>query len=154
MRAVCAEIGADRTAIRLSPVTPANGIDEPNPQPLFDYVASQLGALGLAYIHIIEGSTGAAREVEGRPFDYARMKAAFKTTDTHSKTAWMVNNGYDADMANQAVLEGADLVAIGRPFIANPDLVARIAAGAAWQPIVRATLYGGGAAGYTDYPTL
>jgi N-ethylmaleimide reductase len=158
MAAVCAEIGADRSAIRLSPVTPANGIDEPNPQPLFDYVAAQLGAMGLAYIHIIEGSTGAAREVEGRPFDYARMKAAFKSAelamDTQSKTAWMVNNGYDADMANQAVLDGADLVAIGRPFIANSDLVARIAIGAAWQSIDRKTLYGGGAAGYIDYPTL
>ena len=154
MRAVCAEIGADRTAIRLSPVTPANGIDEPNPQPLFDYVAAKLGAMGLAYIHIIEGSTGAAREVEGRPFDYAQMKAAFKAADVESKTAWMVNNGYDAQMASAAVLEGADLVAIGRPFIANPDLVARIASGAAWQAIDRKTLYGGGAVGYIDYPTL
>jgi N-ethylmaleimide reductase len=149
MNAVCAAIGADRTAIRLSPVTPANGIDEPNPQPLFDYVASQLGAMGLAYVHVIEGSTGAAREVEGRPFNYAQMKAAFKS----STTAWMVNNGYDAAMAASAVPKDADLVAFGRPFIANPDLVARIATGAAWQTIDRKTLYGGGAAGYIDYPT-
>jgi N-ethylmaleimide reductase len=92
--------------------------------------------------------------VEGRPFDYAQMKAAFKTADTQSKAAWMVNNGYDADMASRAILKGADLVAIGRPFIANPDLVARIATGAAWQPIDRKTLYGGGAEGYIDYPTL
>jgi N-ethylmaleimide reductase len=157
MRAVCAEIGADRTAIRLSPVTPANGIDEPQPQPLFDYVASQLGAMGLAYIHVIEGSTGAAREVEGRPFNYSQMKAAFKaaqTTGAATHTAWMVNNGYDAQMADQAVLDGADLVAFGRPFIANPDLVARIASGAPWQTIDRKTLYGGGAEGYTDYPYI
>jgi N-ethylmaleimide reductase len=165
MRAVCAEIGADRTAIRLSPVTPANGIDEPNPQPLFDYVAGQLGKMGLAYVHIIEGSTGGAREVDGRPFDYAQMKATFEaaalptelSTDQTARptpTAWMVNNGYDSEMACQAVVGGADLVAIGRPFIANPDLVARIAAGAVWQAIDRKTLYGGGAEGYIDYSVL
>lgn len=160
MAAVCSEIGANRTAIRLSPVTPANGIDEAQPQPLFDYVAGQLGAMGLAYIHIIEGSTGATREVEGRPFDYAQMKAAFQAAEKSkikqptSTTAWMVNNGYNTEMATQAILDGADLVAFGRPFIANPDLVARIATGAAWQSIDRATLYGGGAAGYTDYATV
>ena len=159
MAAVCAEMGADRVAIRLSPVTPANGIDEPHPQPLFDYVASQLGAMGLAYIHIIEGSTGAAREVEGRPFDYAQMKAAFKAAQAAmntasaatAHTAWMVNNGYDVAMAEAVIPADADLVAFGRPFIANPDLVARIASGAAWQVLDRKTLYGGGAAGYTDY---
>jgi N-ethylmaleimide reductase len=157
MAAVCSEIGADHTAIRLSPVTPANGIDEPNPQPLFDYVAAQLGKLGLTYVHIIEGSTGAAREVEDRPFNYAQMKTAFKAVETsgsQSSTAWMVNNGYNADMALAAVPADADLVAFGRPFIANPDLVARIATGAAWQAIDRKTLYGGGAEGYTDYSVL
>lgn len=154
MAAVCAQIGADRTAIRLSPVTPANGIDEPNPQPLFDYVARQLGAMGLAYIHVIEGSTGAAREVEGRPFDYAQMRTAFQSTSTAAHTAWMVNNGYDAALAANAVTAHADLVAFGRPFIANPDLVARIASGAEWQTIDRKTLYGGGAEGYTDYPYI
>jgi N-ethylmaleimide reductase len=167
MTAVCKEIGANRTAIRLSPVTPSNGIDEAHPQPLFDYVASELGKMGLAYIHIIEGSTGAAREVEGRPFDYAQMKAVFKAAETATRagsaltsrttpsaTAWMLNNGYDAEMATNSVPADADLVALGRPFIANPDLVARIASGAAWQAIDRATLYGGGAAGYTDYPAL
>ena len=155
MAAVCQEIGADRTAIRLSPVTPANGIDEPNSQPLFDYVASKLGAMGLAYIHIIEGSTGAAREVEGRPFNYAQMKSAWMASQqANSDTAWMVNNGYDVPMAISAVSKDADLVAFGRPFIANPDLVARIATGAAWQAFDRKTLYGGGAQGYIDYPTL
>ena len=157
MAAICEEIGADRTAIRLSPVTPANGVDEPHPQPLFDYVASQLGKMGLAYIHIIEGSTGGPREVEGRPFNYAQMKAAFKASEAANGTshaAWMVNNGYDVAMAEAAIPADADLDAFGRPFIANPDLVARIASGAAWQALDRKTLYGGGAAGYIDYPTI
>ena len=66
----------------------------------------------------------------------------------------MVNNGYDVPLANQALAEGADLVAFGRPFIANPDLTRRLREGAALTAGDRATFYGGGAKGYTDYPTL
>jgi len=67
----------------------------------------------------------------------------------------MVNNGYSRAMALDAVASGAaDLVAFGKPFISNPDLGARLRTDAPWQPLVQATLYGGGAAGYTDYPTL
>lgn len=67
----------------------------------------------------------------------------------------MVNNGYTPESAETAIEDGwADLVAFGRPFISNPDLTARIRAGAALAPIDEATLYGGGARGYTDYPTL
>ena len=60
VRGVVDEIGSERTAIRLSPVTPANGIEDDNPQQLFDYLLAQLGPLGLAYVHTIEGATGAA----------------------------------------------------------------------------------------------
>ena len=66
----------------------------------------------------------------------------------------MVNNGYDLKLAEQAVADGADLVAFGRPFIANPDLVARLHAGGPFNEVNQATLYGGDEAGYTDYPTL
>jgi N-ethylmaleimide reductase len=158
MHAVVAEIGADRTAIRLSPVTPSNGIDEPQPQPLFDYVARQLGQLGgLAYLHLIEGTTGGAREVEGRAFDYVAFQQAYR--DAGGTAAWMVNNAYDGALA-QAALSAAppalqvDLVAFGRPFIANPDLVERLRRGCALNAAQRQTFYGGGAAGYTDYPSL
>ncbi|RYY70701.1 MAG: alkene reductase, partial [Comamonadaceae bacterium] len=68
--------------------------------------------------------------------------------------AWMVNNGYDKPLAEQAVADGADLVAFGRPYIANPDLVERLRSGAPLAQPERATLYGGGAKGYTDYPAL
>ncbi|MDI9335256.1 MAG: alkene reductase [Cytophagales bacterium] len=151
MHAVVQEIGGERVGIRLSPVTPSNGVDEDNPQPLFDYVAAHLAPLGLAYLHIIEGATGQGREVAGRPFDYAAFKACY--TNAGGKGAWMVNNCYDLAMAKQAVTAGADLVAFGRPFISNPDLVARLRTGAALNELNRALLYGGGAAGYTDYPT-
>ena len=66
----------------------------------------------------------------------------------------MVNNGYDRSLAEQALADGADLVAFGRPFIANPDLVRRLRENAPLQAMDRQTLYGGGAQGYTDYPTL
>ncbi len=66
----------------------------------------------------------------------------------------MVNNGYDLPLAEQSLGEGADLIAFGRPFIANPDLGARLKQGGPFNTLDRATLYGGGDAGYLDYPTL
>ena len=151
-RAITEEIGGGRTGIRLSPVTPANDIVDADPQPLFDHVVRQLGPLGLAYIHIIEGATGGPREVDGRPFDYAALKTAYRAAG--GQGAWMVNNAYDKTLAETALANGADIVAFGRPFIANPDLVARLKANAPLNEVNRATLYGGGAAGYTDYPAL
>jgi N-ethylmaleimide reductase len=152
MREVCEEVGRDRVGLRLSPVTTANDIADDDPQPLFHYVVRQLAPLGIAYLHLIEGATGGPREVEGRPFDYGAMRRAWR--DAGAKGAWMVNNGYDRALAEQALAEGADLVAFGRPFIANPDLVQRLRSGAEWNPVEKATLYGGGAKGYTDYPEL
>ena len=70
------------------------------------------------------------------------------------KALWMVNNGYDKALAEQSVSAGADLVAFGRPYIANPDLVERLRANAPLNEPDRATFYGGGAKGYTDYPAL
>jgi N-ethylmaleimide reductase len=152
MREVCEEVGSGRVGLRLSPVTPANDIVDPDPQPLFEYVVKQLAPLQLAYLHLIEGSTGGPREVEGRPFDYARVRRAWR--DAGAKGAWMVNNSYDKALAEQALTEGADLVAFGRPFIANPDLVERLRRNAPLNAVEKATLYGGGAKGYTDYPAL
>lgn len=154
MRAVTQEIGSDRVGLRLSPVTPANDVQDPQPQPLFDYVVAQLAHLNLAFLHIIEGATGGARDhMQGdKPFDYAALRAVYRSAG--GKGAWMVNNGYDNSLANQALAIGADLVAFGRPFIANPDLTRRLREGAALNTLDGATLYGGGAKGYTDYPTL
>jgi N-ethylmaleimide reductase len=76
LREVCEEVGSERVGLRLSPVTPANDIVDAEPQPLFEYVVKQLAPLQLAYLHLIEGSTGGPRDVEGRPFDYARMRRA------------------------------------------------------------------------------
>jgi N-ethylmaleimide reductase len=116
-------------------------------------VVRELAGIGLAYLHLIEGATGGPREVEGRPFDYAQLHRVWR--EAGAKGAWMVNNGYDRRLAEQALeQQGADLIAFGRPYIANPDLVERLRANAPLSDIDKATLYGGGAKGYTDYPAL
>jgi len=152
MQAITAEIGGGRTGIRLSPITPVNDAgQDSDAQALYEHVLRQLAPLGLAFIHVIEGQTGGARDLTAKgvaPFDYAALRAL-------CTGAWMLNNGYSRQMALDAVASGAaDLVAFGKPFISNPDLGARLRTDAPWQPLVQATLYGGGAAGYTDYPTL
>ncbi len=154
MAAVVAEIGGDRVGVRLSPVTPANDASDDNPQPLFEHVVRQLAPLGLAYVHVIEGQTGGARDFQQgeRPFDYAALRAAYRAAG--GQGAWMVNNGYSAELAQQALDNGADLVAFGRGFIANPDLTRRLREGLPLNELQRATLYGGGAQGYTDYPLV
>ncbi len=151
-RAVVDAVGGQRTGIRISPVTPANDAYDADPQPLFDYVVRQLATLNLAYIHVIEGATGGPRKIDERPFDYEALKAAYR--EAGGKGAWMVNNGYDKPMADQAVKEGDDLVAFGKPFIANPDLVRRLREGAPLNEVDKATMYGGGAKGYIDYPMM
>jgi len=152
VRAVIDAVGGDRTGIRLSPVTPANDASDADPQPLFEYVARHLAKLDLAFIHIIEGATGGARDLPERPFDYAALKSAYR--EAGGKGAWMVNNGYDKAMAEQAVKNGADLVSFGKLFIVNPDLVERLRSDAPLNQPDPATFYGGGAEGYTDYRAL
>ena len=115
-------------------------------------MVKQLASLNLAYIHVIEGATGGPREIADRPFDYEALKAAYRQAG--GKGAWMVNNNYDKPLAETAVKEGDDLVAFGRPYIANPDLVRRLREDAPLNPLDKATLYGGGEKGYTDYPAL
>jgi N-ethylmaleimide reductase len=146
--------GAARTGIRLSPVTPANDVSDPDPQPLFEHVARGLGSRGLSYLHVIEGATGGARDFQqgDRPFDWAAFKAAYR--EAGGTGAWMVNNGYDKALASEAVASGrADIVAFGKLFIANPDLVERFRRDLPLNEPDRATFYGGGEKGYLDYPT-
>ena len=154
MTAIAQEIGSARTGIRLSPVTPSNDAQDLNPQPLFNHVARTLGPLGLAYLHIIEGATGGARDhAQGdAPFDYAAFRAAYKSTG--GSGAWMVNNSLDKPLAEQSLRDGADLVAFGKLFIGNPDLTRRLREDAPLNTPDRATFYGGGATGYTDYQAL
>ena len=151
-RAVVDAVGGGKVGIRISPVTPANDIEDADPQPLFEYLMQQLAPLGLAYIHVIGGQTGGARELVERPFDYLALKNSYRQAGGNG--AWMVNNGYDAALASQAVESGyADAVAFGKAFIANPDLVHRIRHQLPLNALKTESFYGGGAEGYTDYPT-
>jgi N-ethylmaleimide reductase len=147
--AVAAEAGAGRTGVRLSPVSPVNDSGQDS-QPQATYgraverLVQRLAPQRLAFLHVVEGQTGGVRDIA--PFDYAALRRTFGGP-------WMVNNGYDRAMALQAVASGAaDLVAFGRPFIGNPDLGRRLREDLPWAASDRKTYYGGGAAGYTDYP--
>ncbi len=152
MQAVTDEVGAARTGLRLSPVTPFSDIgQDSDAQGLFNHAMERLAPLKLAYLHIIEGDTGGARD--NLPFDYEALRLRYK--HGHPQGVWMVNNGYDRQMAVDVVAEGrADVVAFGRPFISNPDLVQRLRDNAPLAEMDPNTLYGGGAEGYTDYPAL
>ena len=154
MLGVCQEIGGGRCGIRISPVTPANDASDAAPQALLEHVASFLGTLNLAYVHTIEGSTGAARDFQQgeKPFDYRALKTSYQQSGGHG--AWMLNNAYDRALADQAIDEGADLIAFGKAFIANPDLAGRLKQYGPYNTPDRSTFYGGHSAGYTDYPRL
>ncbi|MDQ0317242.1 alkene reductase [Amorphus orientalis] len=139
--------GADRVGIRLSPFSNANGLTDSDPMPLFERVVDILNGFGLAYLHFVEGQTGGSRDLaEGQSIE--ALRARFDG-------AYMANNGYDRQMAIDAVETGkADLVAFGRPYIANPDLAERLEKNAPLNEPDRKTFYGGGREGYTDYPAL
>jgi N-ethylmaleimide reductase len=151
MQALTTEIGAGRLGIRLSPMTTFNDTPrDSDPQALYEFLVRQLDPLGLAYVHVIQGETGGPRYPEDArpPFDYAALHRCFQG-------CWMLNNGYGPDDAPSAVEKGeADLIAFGRPFISNPDLVRRLREQAPLNPSNPETFYGGGAEGYTDYPAL
>src|SRR5699024_10877901 len=93
-KAVAAEAGADRTGIRISPVTPANDVSDSNPQPLFDHIVDGLNAEKLVYIHVIEGATGGPRDIA--PLDYGSLRKRFGGT-------YIANNGYDLTLANKVL---------------------------------------------------
>jgi N-ethylmaleimide reductase len=143
--AVTAAVGAERTGLRISPQNGQNDISDTDPQRLFNHVASALSGKGLSFLHVIEGDTGGTPVP---PFDYKEIKRRFGGIV-------IANNGFDKNGANQAIEEGrADLVAFGKPFISNPDLVTRLYLNAPLAPANRETFYGGADQGYTDYPLL
>lgn len=134
VKAVVEEIGAARTGIRISPMSPANGISSSDTQVQFNYLVEQLDALGLVYLHVVEGATGGPRDVA--PFDFDALRKRFRNT-------YLANNGYDLERATSRLNEGnADLFAFGRPFIGNPDLVERLKSGAPLAAFNPATLCG------------
>ena len=137
---------AGRVGIRLSPASPANDAVDSDPASVFFPLVAELDKRGLAFLHVIEGSTGMAHDRAS--FDYDGLRKAFRG-------AYMANNGYTRELALEAVASGrADLVSFGKAFIANPDLVERLRRDAPLNPLDKKTLYGGDARGYIDYPAL
>jgi len=148
IEAVTGVCGGERVGIRLSPLSTVNDIGpDSDPEATYGYVVERLNDFGLVYIHIIEGLTRGPREVPGG-FDLQNLRRSFKGL-------YIANNGYDLALALEARRRNlADLVAFGRLYIANPDLVERLRVGARLNVPDQATFFGGGREGYIDYPTL
>jgi N-ethylmaleimide reductase len=146
-RAAVAAIGAERVGIRLSPHGAFNATGSfPDTDAQFLELARELSALRLSYLHVLDHSAmGAPAVPEALK---AGLRAAFKGT-------FILTGGFDAMSAEAALKAGkADLIGFGRPFLSNPDLVARMRSGAAMNAPDMGTFYTPGAKGYTDYPAL
>lgn len=132
--------GAGRVGVHLSPRGDAHDMSDANPAETFGYVARELGKRGIAFI--------CAREYAAEDSLVPQLKAAFGGV-------FIANEKFDKVQSNQWLEQGnADAIAFGVPFIANPDLVKRLATDAALNTPDATTFYGAGPVGYTDYPTL
>jgi len=146
--AVVQSIGSGRTSVRLSPNGIAQGCDDGQPEALFTAAARALAAHDIAFLELreqnAEGTFGST--------DVPHVSPAIRKVFSGSL---VLNQEYDLARAQAALESGlADAIAFGRAFIANPDLPARLASGAALNADVMATWYSQGEEGYTDYPVL
>jgi N-ethylmaleimide reductase len=141
--AVASEAGAERTGMRLAPFITQRNMNCPEIIPTMLHLARQLDTLGLAYIHLAEADWDDAPSI---PDDFRQA-----LRNAYSGRV-IVAGKYTPERAQQILSSGmADLVAFGRPFIANPDLPARYAAGLPLAAFDPATLFGGTEQGYSDY---
>jgi N-ethylmaleimide reductase len=140
--------GADKVGVRVGPSGTFASMFDSDPIALFGYAAEELNKFNLAYLHIIEPRIkGAVEEVEGlEPVAAMHLRKIFKGTI-------IAAGGFDFEKGNAIIEKGnADLVAYGRHFIANPDLVHRFKSGFELNEYDRDTFYAGDARGYNDYP--
>ena len=146
-KAVIAAIGKDKVGIRLSPYGAFNDMPAyPEMEADYAYLARELNALGLVYVHLVDHSSMGAPKVPQSIKDTFRKEF---------KGALILSGGYDASRAESDLKAGkADLIAVGRPILANPDLVDRWKAGASINAPDPTTFYTPGPRGYTDYPAL
>ncbi|MEU3610360.1 alkene reductase [Streptomyces sp. NPDC035033] len=144
VRAVAAEIGPERTGLRISPATTFNDISETDTEALYPALVDALEPLGIAYLHISEPTpeTRALTLDLRKRFSGALILNPATEGPTDAESLALIEDGT------------ADLVAFGRLFVANPDLPARLRADGPYNPLDPATLYGGDHRGYTDYPAL
>lgn len=143
--AVGNEIGHHKVGVRLSPINAFNDISDSDPQNTFNHVTASLSGLGLAYLHIVEVSMTGESSTE---FDSSQLRDRFDGL-------YIANGSYDRERALDVINSGsADLVALGVPFLANPDLVERFRQNAELNSPDPNTFYGGDEHGYNDYPIL
>jgi len=144
-RAVVAALGADRVGIRLSPYGAFNSTGAfPEVEPQYLALAKGLSALGMLHLHRVDHSAMGAPPVPAEL--KAKLRSAFKGL-------FIPAGGFDRASAESALAEKrGDLIAFGRPFLANPDLVERMRAGRPLNPPDMATFHTPGAKGCTDYP--
>jgi N-ethylmaleimide reductase len=146
--AVAAEIGAERVGLRVSPGNTVNGIAEGETEEIYSALVERLGGLGLAYLH----------QVFADPDDpvFRKIRAGWPGVLIANPVLGEAPTTDTVRRASERLLAaGADLIALGRPFLANPDLVTRLRLGAPLNPVRdRYLMYVGGATGYTDYPAL
>ncbi|WP_342662577.1 hypothetical protein [Hahella ganghwensis] len=142
--AVQSEVGADRVGVRLAPYITARGMNCPEIVDTIEYAAECLNQLSVAYLHLSEADWDDAPQV---PLEFRhQLRQVFDG-------ALIVAGRYDQDKARDILSSGlADLVAFGRPFIANPDFPARIRHGWPLAEFDGNTLFGGTEQGYSDYP--
>jgi N-ethylmaleimide reductase len=147
VRATAAAIGAERVGIRLSPFGVFNGTGAfPEVEQQYLALVQELSNSGLLYLHVLDHSAMGAPPVP------AELKKLLRDA---FKGPYVAAGGFDRASAEQVLTAGlADLVAFGRPFLANPDLVQRLRSNAALNAPDMATFYTPGEKGYTDYPTL
>jgi N-ethylmaleimide reductase len=141
---VTAAIGADRVGLRLSPLNSYNSMIDSDPMALIGFLADKLNAYNLAYLHVMRADFFGVQKADVMPVAREKYKGVL-----------IGNMGYTPEESEQAVTEGKlDAVAFGTSFLANPDLPARIKAGAALNEPDASTFYTPSAKGYTDYPTM
>ena len=141
--------GADRVGARLSPHFGVDGIADSDPAGTFRYIARELGARRLAYLHVIEAV------VPDTPHSPPEMKPLLPALHDAFGGPLMANGSYTREAAEAAIAEGrADLVSFAALFIANHDLVERFRRRAGYNAADPATFFNGGEAGYIDYPAL
>jgi N-ethylmaleimide reductase len=167
--AAIAELGAARVGVRISPHFRSDRIGDSDPVALFSYVAKELNRRGIAYLHMLEGTThdddpfvplylrlvkkpsspsSGPGPVAGDPFLAPILRPLFQGV-------LILNGGYTRETAEGVVAQGlADAVAFGRLFISNPDLPERFRLGAQLTEADPSTYYSGGPRGYIDYPRL
>lgn len=139
--------GPERVGVRLSPFGTYNDVGDSDPIGLYGYALSRLRELNIAYVSLIEARASAGMEIDA-PQAVDQLRPFWPGT-------LLLAGGFTGESAGEAIGAGrADAVAFGRQFIANPDLPVRLKLGAPLNAYDRSTFYGGGAAGYVDYPVL